>query len=109
MAVNGSLIMKVNWTSFSSAGGADMYYGDIIKTYQGDSDGLQVATQAQFPGYPCLTEFMVNKEYITTTLPNAVLRKPEEPDCFFIALDMCSYFKLVSELTAEEKALLGDV
>mmetsp|Transcript_19000 Transcript_19000/g.21166 ORF Transcript_19000/g.21166 Transcript_19000/m.21166 type:complete len:169 (+) Transcript_19000:23-529(+) len=108
-ATNGSLIMQINMTSSSNHGAGDAYMANVLKIYQGHGSGIVVATIPQQATDPCLTEFFLAEPYLVV-IPHessTIAKGPNgEPECFYVKLNMCSYFKLVSDLTDAEKALL---
>jgi len=95
------------------------YTGIVQHTYIGWSESV-VGTITQNTSDPCFTRWFVHKPYLISTIFNGDHMKQYElckiqsqnmdhgplPNCFFIYLDQCDYFKLYSELTEEEKLIL---
>lgn len=106
-----ALIMKVNWTRHDYAWG---FQGEVLKMYTGSNTQRAVGVPPQNTNSPCFTTWLIGQPYIVAMVyageqPPGKFQPagPDAPECFFIPLDQCQYFKLESLLTPAEQKILS--
>jgi len=95
------------------------FTGRVIRTYIGSNTEIIVATQPQNSSNPCFTAYYLHTPYVLAKIYTGAEEKEKEmyggggvckvgdPECFFISMTQCDYFKEFSLLTAEEQKLLN--
>ncbi|ELR11577.1 uncharacterized protein ACA1_258280 [Acanthamoeba castellanii str. Neff] len=97
-----ALIMKVNWTRHDYAWG---FQGEVLKMYTGSNTQRAVGVPPQNTNSP---PYIVAMVYAGEQPPVKFQPAgPDAPECFFIPLDQCQYFKLESLLTPAEQKILS--
>eukprot|EP00005_Dracoamoeba_jomungandri_P001459 CAMPEP_0174257090 /NCGR_PEP_ID=MMETSP0439-20130205/6259_1 /TAXON_ID=0 /ORGANISM="Stereomyxa ramosa, Strain Chinc5" /LENGTH=93 /DNA_ID=CAMNT_0015340007 /DNA_START=218 /DNA_END=499 /DNA_ORIENTATION=- len=79
------------------------YFATVLQVYQGSDSGIEVEMLPQSHTDPCFTRFDLDVYVIAANIEK--FRKT--PDCFYVLYNMCDYFKLFKDLTAEEKKILA--
>eukprot|EP01097_Dermamoeba_algensis_P001397 TRINITY_DN1521_c0_g1_i2.p1 TRINITY_DN1521_c0_g1~~TRINITY_DN1521_c0_g1_i2.p1 ORF type:complete len:163 (-),score=22.65 TRINITY_DN1521_c0_g1_i2:56-544(-) len=117
-----TLIMKINITSVNSQPDQVSYFATAQKIYKGSGSGVILEILPQSTSDPCFTPFLVDSYVVAASLTEvescsrvAIVSDDQEDStakrrvtCFYVSLNQANYFKLWSQLTPEEKALLGD-
>jgi hypothetical protein len=101
---NRTLIMKILITRNFTFQDQISYLAEVAKIYQGSGSGNVVEILPQKTGSPCFTPFLYDWYLVASPYNNMKLLTPE---CFYIFLNQCDYFKLWANLTAAEKAILA--
>jgi len=108
---NLTLIMNVTLNNQGSDDGP-YWTGTVHQIFSGSGSGIIFEILPQNLTSPCLTVYFLDELYITVT-PYANykvgLKYVEglgHVECFYVALNQCDYFKLVSELSPSERAIL---
>eukprot|EP01088_Endostelium_zonatum_P022037 TRINITY_DN9100_c0_g1_i1.p1 TRINITY_DN9100_c0_g1~~TRINITY_DN9100_c0_g1_i1.p1 ORF type:complete len:168 (+),score=12.70 TRINITY_DN9100_c0_g1_i1:1-504(+) len=104
-----NLVMMVNLTVEGLTHG---FMGKVLQTYRGYSQpNIQILMQPNRDD-PCLTRYFLDEKYIIAPHPG-LLQECSTPQlrdgCFMVMLNQCDYFKLVSELTPNEKSILASL
>ncbi|ELR18118.1 uncharacterized protein ACA1_368190 [Acanthamoeba castellanii str. Neff] len=110
---NRTLIMKIHVNNNHTQGDQITYYAFVEKVYQGRSSGNVVQILYQSMKDPCYTNYF--NDWYVVAIPYATMAAkpsvcadlPGAPECFFIQLNQCYYFKLYSELTKGELQVLA--
>jgi len=110
---NETLIMNITVTSCGF--NPNVYYTGLVhQIFSGAGSGIIFEILPQnITNDPCLTTYYVNDLYITVTpysnYKSAIINDPilGSVECFYIQLNQCDYFKLVSELTPAELQILA--
>jgi len=108
-----NLIAKVNITTVLDSTDGQSYMGDLLETYQASGSGIVFKILPQDFTAPCFTAFY--KDIYLMAIPWHLItyQNPDSDadfykvECFYVAFDRCSYFKLWSELTADEIGILA--
>jgi len=112
-----NLIVQANITQSLHTSTSQAYLAQVLKTYQLSGSGNVFEILPQQLTDPCFTAY--NPDVYLMAIPwhlvyaeppegVEVTLKPEyEVQCFYVALNRCNYFKLFSELTADELAILA--
>jgi len=116
------LLIQVNWTLVDPL---YAFFGRVICTYTGSNTETIVGTLNQNTSDPCFTQWYKDEPYIVATVYDGTNRRPNtvhekglcnmasskmgftDPGCFFIQLNQCDYFKLVTDLTQQERNILN--
>jgi len=106
--VKTNLIMKVNVTTRAENSGEVSFFANVEKIYQGQGSGTVFEILPQETTNPCYTEYYLSR-YVMSIPYNSFISSDSTkvPECFYVKINQCSYFKLWTALTPQELALLA--
>jgi len=104
-----ALIMKVNITRRQDFGTSVSFIAVVEKVFQGSTGrgGGLFELLPQQTTDPCYTEFSLDRYALSVPTKPLCQTSPSAPECFFLFVNQCDYFKLWKDLTPDELALLA--